>query len=110
MLNLAAQAFMHGRDPELFEANVQGAELTNNMAELWRLWRACGFIGKPINIIRSIRRSPKQRAEFERIKVNECGDIEWLAAEDIGDEQQLEVRSQRVPSYYPLMVSLACCE
>lgn len=95
-LNLAAQAFMLGRDPELFEANIQGAELTNNMTELQSLWRACGFIGKLINIIRSIRRSPKQRTEFERIKVNECGDIEWLAAEDIEDEQQLEVRSQRV--------------
>lgn len=95
-LNLVAQAFMLGRDPELFEANVQGAELTNNMTELQNLWRACGLIGKLINIIRSIRRSPKQRTEFERIKVNECGDIEWLAAEDIEDEQQLEVRSQHI--------------
>ena len=92
-LNLVAQAFMLGHDPELFEANVQGAELTNNMTELQNLWRARGFIGKLVNIIRYIRRSPKQRVEFERIKVDECGDIEWLAAEDIEDEQQLEVRN-----------------
>jgi hypothetical protein len=91
-LNLVAQAFLHGHDPELFEAKVQGAELTNNIMELQNLWRGCGFIGKLINIIRSIRRSPKQRVEFERIKVNECGDIEWLAMEDIEDEQQLEER------------------
>ena len=36
-LNLVAQAFMLGHDPELFEANVQGAELTNNMTELQNL-------------------------------------------------------------------------
>ena len=92
-LNLVAQAFMLGHDPELFEANVQGTELTNDMTELQNLWRACGFIGKLVNIIHYIRRSPKQRVEFERIKVDECGDIEWLAAEDIEDEQQLEVRN-----------------
>ena len=84
---------MLGHDPELFEANVQGAELTNNMIELQNLWRARGFIGKLVNIIRYIRRSPKQCVEFERIKVDECGDIEWLTAEDIEDEQQLEVRN-----------------
>ena len=66
------------------------------MEELQEIWRARGFIGKLINIIRYIRRSPNQRVEFERIKVDECGDIEWLAAEDIEDEQQLEVRGQGV--------------
>src|SRR2546429_542211 len=36
-LNLVAQAFMLGHDLKLFEANVQGAELTNNMTELQNL-------------------------------------------------------------------------
>src|SRR5204863_6798904 len=95
-LTLVAQAFLLGDDPKLFEANVHGAELRNSLEELQKTWRARGFIGKLINIIHSIRRSPKQRTEFERIKVDERGDIEWLAAEDIEDEQQLEVKDQRV--------------
>jgi hypothetical protein len=91
-LNLVAQAFILGDDPKLFEANVHGAELRNSLEDLQKIWQARGFIGKLINVIRYIRRSPKQRTEFERIKVDERGDIEWLAAEDIEDEQQLEVR------------------
>lgn len=92
-LNLVAQAFIFGRDPAKFEANVQGAQLTNDLAELQDIWRKIGFIGKLENIVRHIRRSPKQRAEFERIKVEDCGDIEWLAVDEIEDEQQLEVGS-----------------
>ena len=87
---------MLGGDPESFEASVHRAELSNSLEELWKIWRNRSFIGKLINIISSIRRSPKQHVEFERIKVDECGDIEWLAAEDIENEQQLEVRGQHV--------------
>jgi hypothetical protein len=46
-------------DPELFEANVQKAELSNNLEELQKIWRARSLIGKLINIIRYIRRSSK---------------------------------------------------
>jgi hypothetical protein len=82
-LNLTAQAFLLGENPETFEATVQGAELRNDIDELQRIWRDRGFIGKLTNIIRSIRRSPKQRTKFERIKVDASGDVEWLAAEEI---------------------------
>ena len=100
-LNLVAQAFLLGEDPGQFEANVQGAELSNNPEELQELWRERGFIGKLINIIRFIRGSPYRRVQFEKIKVGERGDIAWLAAEDIEDEHQLEVRSQRVSFMLP---------
>ena len=63
-LNLAAQAFLFGRDPELFVANVEGAELHNNMDELRMIWKDRAFIGKLTNIVGYIPRSPKQRAEF----------------------------------------------
>jgi hypothetical protein len=82
-----------GSDPERFEANVEGAELHNNTDELRKIWKDRAFIGKLANLIGYIRRSPKQRAEFERIKVDDSGDIKWLAVEDIEDEPQLEVKN-----------------
>jgi hypothetical protein len=89
---LSRKLFCFGENPEIFEVTVQGAELKNDLEELQCIWRERGFIGKLTNIIRSIRRSPKQRAKFERIRVDKSGDIEWLAAEDIEDERQLKVR------------------
>jgi hypothetical protein len=75
-LNLISQAFLFGQDPEKFIVRTDGAELTSHLEELDELWRARGFIGKLSNIIRYIRRSPKQRAEFERIRVNDdAGDV-----------------------------------
>ena len=99
-LNLVAQAFLFGSDPERFEANVEGAELHNNTDELRKIWKDRAFIGKLADLIGYIRRSPKQRAEFERIKVDDGGDIKWLAVEDIEDEPQLEVK------YSPLLIFL----
>ena len=106
-LNLVAQAFLLGDDPESFALSVGLAELRNDPEELQELWRSRGFIGKLTNIIRYIRRSPKQREEFERIKVDESGDIEWLAVEDIEDEQQLEVRRPTISTtifYYHILL------
>ena len=84
---------MFGSDPERFEANIERAELHNNTDKLRKIWKNRAFIKKLMNIIGYIRRSPKQRAEFERIKVSDSGDIEWLAVEDIKDERQLEVKN-----------------
>ncbi len=56
--------------------SVKTAELHNNLEELQKLWRSRGFIGKLMNIIRSIQRSPKQRKVFKSIKVDESGDVE----------------------------------
>jgi hypothetical protein len=80
ILNLVAQAFLLGENPEIFEATAHGAELKNDPEELRQIWRERGFIGKLTNIIRSVWRSPKQRDMFESIKVDESGDIEWLVA------------------------------
>jgi hypothetical protein len=112
-LILVAQAFLLGENPEIFEATVHGVELRNDLEERRQIWGEREFIGKLTNIIRSIRRSPKQRVMFERIKVDESGDIEWLAAEDIEDERQLEVRDQHTDlflSYSPTFVLLAPCQ
>ena len=62
------------------------------MLDLIELWRKRGFIGKISNIVRYIRRSPKQRAEFERIRVNDSTkDVYWIAVEEVEDDEQLEV-------------------
>jgi len=106
-LNLVAQAFIHGQDPLVFERSVQEAELQNDPAELRKIWRTHGFIGKLWNIINYIRRSPKRRLEFERIKVDESGDIEYLSVQDVEDEQQLEVRFLSSPSP-PLFQKIIC--
>ncbi len=91
-LNLISQAFLFGQDPEGFLIKTDGAELTGHLEEVERLWRTRGFVGKLSNIIRYIRRSPTQRAEFERIQVNDdTGDVYWIAVEEIEDNEQLEV-------------------
>jgi hypothetical protein len=91
-LNLISQAFLFGQDPEGFLIKTDGAELTGHLEEVDRLWRTRGFIGKLSNIIRYIRRSPTQRAEFERIQVNDdTGDVYWVAVEEVEEHEQLEV-------------------
>ena len=67
------------------------AELTGDLDVLTDLWRKRGFIGKLSNI-RHIRRSPKQRVGFERIRVTDnTGDVHWIAVEEVEDDEQLEV-------------------
>lgn len=91
-LNLISQAFLFGQDPEKFLMNTDGAELRGDLDVLIELWRKRGFIGKISNIVRYIRRSPKQRAEFERIRVNDSTkDVYWIAVEEVEDDEQLEV-------------------
>ena len=52
------------------------AELTGDLDVLTDLWKKHGFIGKLSNIVRYIRRRPKQRTEFERIRVtDDTGDV-----------------------------------
>jgi len=53
-LNLAAQVFLLGDDPESFAAGVGLAEFRNDLEELQELWRSRGFIGKLTNIIRHV--------------------------------------------------------
>jgi len=91
-LNLISQAFLLGQNPEQFFMNTDMTELTGDLDALTDLWRTRGFVGKLSNIVRYIRRSPKQRAEFERIRVeDDTGDVYWVAVEEVEDDEQLEV-------------------
>jgi hypothetical protein len=91
-LNLISQAFLLGKDPEQFLLRSDTAELNGDLDTLTDLWRKRGFIGKLSNIVRYIRRSPKQRAEFERIRVSDdAGDVYWVAVEEVEDDEQHEV-------------------
>jgi hypothetical protein len=92
-INLICQSFLLGRDPEKFMADTDGAELSGDLNKLQTLWRKRAFVGKLSNIIRYIRRSPTQRGQFERIRINdEEDDVYWIAVEEVEDNEQLEVR------------------
>jgi len=74
-------------------ADTDGAELSGDLNKLQTLWRKRAFVGKLSNIIRYIRRSPTQRGQFERIRINdEEDDVYWIAVEEVEDNEQLEVR------------------
>jgi hypothetical protein len=101
-INLICQSFLLGKDPEKFLIDIDGAELTGDLDKLQMLWRKRGFIGKLSNIIRYIRRSPSQREQFERIRINdEADDVYWIAVEEVEDDEQLEVRhSPKLHQWY----------
>jgi succinate dehydrogenase flavin-adding protein (antitoxin of CptAB toxin-antitoxin module) len=112
-LNLISQAFLFGKNPEEFIMKTDGVELTGHLEELERLWRTRSFIGKLSNIIRYIRRSPKQRAEFERIRVNDdTGDVYWIAVEEVEDDEQLEVckLQSKATQIELILIYEACCK
>uniref|UniRef100_A0A0D2YCV7 HAT C-terminal dimerisation domain-containing protein n=1 Tax=Fusarium oxysporum (strain Fo5176) TaxID=660025 RepID=A0A0D2YCV7_FUSOF len=69
ILNLAARAFLWGKDPDSFEREAfTEAAFQVEESEL-RLWRKRGAVGKLHNIIRFVRASPQRR---ELIKYLAC--------------------------------------
>jgi hypothetical protein len=67
IINLAARAFLFGKDAEAFEAQVDGTRQRNNLEQLQELWRQKGPIGKIHNTIVFIRASVQRRQEFSKI-------------------------------------------
>ena len=66
IINLAAQAFILGKDCEVFSIDAEAAERTVNinslrLSDLQRIWRAKGPIGKFHNVITFIRATPQRR-------------------------------------------------
>ena len=69
IINLAAQAFILGKDCEVFSINAEAAEVAANvdssrLSTLQRIWRDKGPIGKYHNIVAFIRASPQRRQAF----------------------------------------------
>jgi hypothetical protein len=83
IINLAAQAFILGKDCEVFSINAEAAERTVNvdssrLSDLQRIWRAKGPIGKFHNVVTFIRATPQRRqlfAECIRRSSNERDDL-----------------------------------
>jgi hypothetical protein len=69
IINLAAQAFILGKDCEVFSIDAEAAERTVNvdssrLSDLQRIWRAKGPIGKFHNVVTFIRATPQRRQLF----------------------------------------------
>jgi hypothetical protein len=69
IINLTAQAFILGKDCEVFSINAEAAEIAVNvdssrLSTLQRIWRDKGPIGKYHNIVAFIRASSQRRQAF----------------------------------------------
>ena len=81
ILNLAAKAFLFGKDPEGFdEMIITHRALAREQAELQE-WRKNGPIGKLHNVVVFIRRSPQRQEFFQDFAEDgdECGDLVVVA-------------------------------
>lgn len=71
IINLAAQAFLYGKDEEAFTAEVYGASMIADMKKQLDIWRKKGPIGKLHNIVTFIRHTPQRRDQFRSIEVSQ---------------------------------------
>ena len=69
IINLAAKAFLFGRNAEAFESTIQDLTLRKldekHRRELLECWRRCGPVGKLHNMTTAIRVTPQRRQLFE---------------------------------------------
>lgn len=71
IINLAAQAFLYGKEEEAFSAEVHGVARIADIKKQLELWRKKGPIGKLHNIVTFIRRSPQRREQFRSMEVSQ---------------------------------------
>jgi hypothetical protein len=70
IINLAAKAFLFGKDAEAFELNTNAARAVTHLERLRELWRKKGPLGKLHNTLVFIIRTPQRREAFLQV----CGD------------------------------------
>jgi hypothetical protein len=71
IVNLAAKAFLFGKDPEAFEVEADSyARLQQEDKEL-EAWRRLGPIGKLHNVVVYIRKTPQRREAFMKLANDE---------------------------------------
>jgi hypothetical protein len=71
IINLAAKAFLFGKDPEAFEAEVDSyVQFRQDEREL-EAWRKLGPIGKLHNVVTYIRKTPQRREAFQKLATSE---------------------------------------
>jgi len=64
ILNLAAKAFLFGKDADAFESDTDSKRGNAHIEKLRELWRKKGPIGKFHNLVLHIRVTPQRREEF----------------------------------------------
>ena len=68
VINLAAKAFLYGKEFDAFEKNIDTVKEHSEILKELQLWRKRGPVGKLHNIIIFICRSPQRREKFANIK------------------------------------------
>jgi BED zinc finger len=76
IINLAAKAFLFGKDADAFEANSGRCRTQKEIEQLQRIWRQKGPVGKFHNIVVFIRASSQRRTAFRQCVGDEdCRDL-----------------------------------
>lgn len=68
VINLAAKAFLYGKDFDAFEKDVENVRENSELLKELDVWRKRGPVGKLHNVIVFICRSPQRRQKFADTK------------------------------------------
>ena len=68
VINLAAKAFLYGKDFDAFEKDVENVRANSELLKELDVWRKRGPVGKLHNVIVFICRSPQRRQKFADTK------------------------------------------
>ena len=71
IVNLAAKAFLFGKDPEAFEMEADSYIHFHQKEKELEAWRKLGPIGKLYNVVIYIQKTPQRREAFLNIVNNE---------------------------------------
>jgi hAT family C-terminal dimerisation region len=66
VINLAAKSFLFGANSDVFEKEIDMAQLEDEQVER-DIWRKRGPVGKLHNVVKYIRNTPQRREDFEDI-------------------------------------------
>jgi hypothetical protein len=67
IINLAAQAFLFGKDQDSFEAMTRSKHEQQDFEAVRKLWRTKGPLGKFHNTVLFIRKTPQRRDSWNMI-------------------------------------------
>lgn len=76
VINLAAQAFLYGKDIDAFEINMLAVRECSDLKKELELWRQRGPVGKLHNVITFICRIPQRREAFSKLRSLGPGEAE----------------------------------
>jgi hypothetical protein len=71
IINLAAKAFLFGKDADAFEDGTDTARKNGHLEALREEWRKQGPVGKLHNTIKFIRMTPQRREAFAALLKDE---------------------------------------